>query len=150
VNVYLDTCAVIKLYHHEVGSDRLLAFLSAHAHDLVLTVSDITRTEFHSAFLRRVRTQEITRDQAYTAFDAFDRDLRMFNQIAVDADVKNLATDLLDNVAHQRGLRTLDAFQLAAALFCHHILPVDMFVTFDRRFSKVAKEYFMVFSPDES
>ena len=48
MNVFPDTSAVIKLYHKEVGSDELPAFLNAHAHDLILTISDITRTEFHS------------------------------------------------------------------------------------------------------
>lgn len=148
MNVFLDTCAVIKLYHREDGSDKLLAFLNSHAHDMILTVSDITRTEFHSAFLRRVRTKEISIDCAYTAFEAFDRDSQMFHQISVDANIKNMATALLDNLAHKRGLRTLDAFQLAAALFCHQLLPVDIFVTFDRRFGKVAKEYFIVLSPE--
>lgn len=84
MNVYLDTSAVIKLYHKEAGSDALLAFLRYHADDLILTVADITRAEFHSAFLRRVRTKEVPIDPVYAVFDAFDRDLHMFNQIPVD------------------------------------------------------------------
>jgi predicted nucleic acid-binding protein len=115
MNVFLDTSAVIKLYHKEVGSDELLAFLNVHSRDLIVTISDITRTEFHSAFLRRVRMKEIPATTVFTVFGLFDRDLKMFNHIAVDATVKNMATTLLDNIAHQRGLRTLDAFQLAAA-----------------------------------
>jgi len=107
MNVYLDTSAVIKLYHREVGSDELLAFLRCNADDLILTVADITRTEFHSALT------------------------------------------LLDRIAHQRGLRTLDAFQLAAALFCHQVIPVDTFVTSDHRFLKVAKDYFTIFNPED-
>ncbi len=150
MNAYLDTCAVVKLYHQEAGSEDLLAFLNVHAADLILTISDITRTEFHSAFPRRVRMQEIDVSSAYRMFDAFDRDLHMFNQISVDEKVKSMATVLLDNIAHKRGLRTLDAFQLAAALFCHQIVPVDMFITFDRCFSKVAKEYFSVFCSENS
>ena len=149
MNVYLDTSAIIKLYHQEVGSDELLAFLRCYADDLVLTVADITRTEFHSAFLRRVRTGEIPINPVYRVFDAFDRDLSMFNQIPVEETVKNLAVTLLDNIAHQRGLRTLDAFQLAAALFCHQIIPVDRFVTSDHRFLGVAQNYFTVFNPED-
>ncbi len=34
---------------------------------------------FHSAFLRRVRMGEIELEAAYIVFEAFDRDLRMFN-----------------------------------------------------------------------
>jgi predicted nucleic acid-binding protein len=149
MNVYLDTSAVIKLYHKEVGSDELLAFLNTHAHDLILTLADITRIEFHSAFLRRVRMQEIPRTPVYAVFGAFDRDLKLFNQISIDETVKNMATTLLDTIAHQRGLRTLDAFQLAAALFCHQIIPVDTFVTSDHRFINIAKDYFTVFDPED-
>jgi predicted nucleic acid-binding protein len=150
MNVFLDTSAVIKLYHKEVGSGELLAFLNAHTHDLILTISDITRTEFHSAFLRRVRMKEIPATPVFGVFDLFDRDLKMFNQIVIDATVKNMATTLLDNIAHHRGLRTLDAFQLAAALFCHQIVPVDRFVTSDEKLGKIAKDYFTVYNPENS
>ncbi len=149
MNVYLDTSAVIKLYHKEMGSDELLAFLRHNTGNLILTVADITRTEFHSAFLRRVRTKEIPIDPVHIVFDAFDRDLRMFNQIPIDEAVKKMAVTLLDRIAPQRGLRTLDAFQLAAALFCHQVLSVDRFVTSDLRFLKVAKDYFTVFNPED-
>jgi predicted nucleic acid-binding protein len=149
MNVYLDTSAVIKLYHREVGSDELLAFLRGNADDLILTVADITRTEFHSAFLRRVRTGEIPIDLVYGVFDAFDRDLHLFNQIPVDDTVKKMAVTLLDRIAHQRGLRTLDAFQLAAALFCHQVILVDTFVTSDHRFLKIAEDYFTVLNPED-
>lgn len=149
MNVYLDTSAVIKLYHREIGSEELLAFLQRHADDLILTVADITRTEFHSAFLRRVRTGEIALEPVYRVFEVFDRDLNMFNLISVDDMVKRLAVMLLDHIAHQRGLRTLDAFQLAAALFCHQFIQVDTFVTSDQRFLNVAQDYFTVFNPED-
>ena len=96
MNVFLDTSAVIKLYHKEVGSDELLALLNAQAHDLILPITDITRTEFHSAFLRRVRMQEIPSTSVFAVFGLLDRDLKMFHQIVVDATVKNMATTLLE------------------------------------------------------
>lgn len=149
MNVFLDTSAVIKLYHKEVGSEELLAFLNPHARDLIVTISDITRTEFHSAVLRRVRMKEIPATPVFTVFGLFDQDLKMFNQIAIDATVKHMATTLLDNIAPHRGLRTLDAFQLAAALFCHHIVPVDRFVTADEKLGNIAEGYFTVFNPED-
>ena len=94
MNVYLDTSAVIKLYNREIGSEELLTFLRRHADDLILTVADITRTEFHSAFLRRVRTGEIALEPVYRVFEVFDRDLNMFHLIAVDDTVKQLAVML--------------------------------------------------------
>jgi predicted nucleic acid-binding protein len=149
MNVYLDTSAVIKLYYREVGSEELIAFLRRYADHLIITMADITRTEFHSAFLRRVRMGEIQLGVVYTVFEAFDRDLRMFNLIEVDNTIKYLAGLLLDHIAYQRGLRTLDAFQLATALFSHRFLPVDYFVSSDQRFLNVAQDYFPVFNPEE-
>ncbi|CAN2042587.1 PIN domain-containing protein [Candidatus Magnetomoraceae bacterium gMMP-15] len=150
MNVYLDTSAVVKLYHYETGSEKLLKFLQHNAADLILTIADITLTEFHSAFLRRVRTREITLEFVYKIFEAFDRDLNKFNLIAVDDNVKRLSVILLDNIAHQKGLRTLDAFQLSAALFCHQLLQVDTFVSSDQKFVKVAQDFFSVFDPENS
>ncbi len=150
MHVVLETSAVITLYHNDVGSDERLAFLNASAHDLIVTMSDITRTEFHAAFLRRVRLKEIPSTPVFAVFGLFDRDLKMFNQIAVDATVNNMATTLLDTIAHQRGLRARDAFQRAAALFCHHIVPVDRFVTSDHKLIKVAEEYCTIFNPEDT
>ncbi|MBF0121418.1 MAG: type II toxin-antitoxin system VapC family toxin [Desulfobacterales bacterium] len=149
MNVYLDTSAVIKLYHREIGSEQLLNFLKCHGNDLILTVSDITRTEFHSAFLRRVRTGEIALETVYKIFEGFDRDLSMFNLISVDDNIKKLAVMLLDQIAHKRGLRTLDAFQFAAALFCHQFVQVDRFITSDQKFLNVLQDYFKVFNPED-
>lgn len=142
MNVYLDTSAVLKLYHREIGSEELLAFLRRHAADLILTVADITRTEFHSAFLRRVRTGEIALEPIYRVFEVFERDLSMFHLIAVDNTVKQLAVMLLDHIAYQRGLRPLDALQLAAALFCHQFIQVDTFVTSESALSECGSRLF--------
>ncbi len=43
MNLYLDTSAVIKLYHRETGSERLLAFLRRNADDMILSIADITK-----------------------------------------------------------------------------------------------------------
>ncbi len=59
MNVYPDTSTVIKRYHKEVGSAELLAVLRAHAHDLILTVADITRTEFHLSLRIRLNTMRL-------------------------------------------------------------------------------------------
>ena len=73
----------------------------------------------------------------------------MFNVITVDDTVKHLAVMLLDQIAHQRSLRTLDALQLASALFCHRFMKIDTFVTSDQKFLNVAQKYFPVFNPDK-
>lgn len=58
MNLFLDTNALVKLYHEEAGTEALSEFLHRHADNLIITISDISRIELHSAFLRRVRTEE--------------------------------------------------------------------------------------------
>jgi uncharacterized protein len=149
MNVYLDTSAVVKLYYKEAGSENLLAFLKLYTDDLILTVADISKTEFHSALLRRVRTGEIALDDVYNTFKGFDRDFNMFNIITVNDTVKQLAVMLLDQIAYQRGLRTLDAFQLATAIACNRFIKIDTFITSDQRFLNIAQEYFVIFNPED-
>lgn len=58
MNLFLDTSALVKLYHEEAGTDNLTEFLEKHSGDLILTISDLTIIEFHSAILKSVRRME--------------------------------------------------------------------------------------------
>lgn len=150
MNVFLDTNAVVKLYHEEDGTDNLTNFLAQHQSDLIITVSDLPRIELHSTFLKRVRMKQIDLSDAYQVLAAFDHDTQMFNIWAIDSEVKENASALLKNVAHKKSLRTLDAIQLSTAIISHQIISVDYFVTSDKKFFKVAKDYFPAFNPEES
>jgi predicted nucleic acid-binding protein len=149
MNVFLDTNAVVKLYHQEAGTDNLTNFLSLHQRDLIITISDLTRIELHSTFMKRVRMKQIDFDAAHEVLAAFDHDAQMFNIWEVDGEVKGHATGLLKNVAHKKSLRTLDAIQLATALVSDQIIPVDYFVTSDKKLLKVSGDYFLNFNPEE-
>jgi len=43
----------------------------------------------------------------------------------------------------------LDAIQLSTAIVSHQIIPIDYFVTSDKKLFKVAKDYFPTFNPLE-
>lgn len=150
MNVFLDTNAVVKLYHQEAGTDNLTNFLILHQTDLIITISDLTKLELHSTFLKRVRMKQIDLKTVYQVFDSFDNDAKMFNVIEVNHEVKKFAITLLNSVAYQRSLRTLDAIQLSSAIVSHQIVPIDYFVTADKKFLKVAKDYFPTFNPEQS
>jgi len=147
MNLFLDTNAVAKLYHREAGTDNLMAFLKLHKQNLVITLSDLTRIELHSTFLKQVRMKQITLETAAGVLAAFDRDLGMFNVVVVEEEIKDFAIDLLKSVAAQKSLRTLDAIQLSTALVFERVLPIDYFITSDKKLLKVAKDYFSVFDP---
>lgn len=150
MNAFLDTNAVVKLYHQEAGTANLTNFLALHQSDLVITISDLTKIELHSTFLKRVRMKEIDLKTVYQVFAAFDNDTKMFNVIEVDHEIKKFSITLLNGVAYKRSLRTLDAIQLASAIVSHQIVPVDYFVTADKKLLRIAKDYFPAFNPELS
>ncbi len=150
MNIFLDTNALVKLYHQEVGTDNLTEFLTLHQSDLIITISDLTKIELHSTFLKRVRMKQIDLKTVYQVFDSFDHDAQMFNLVEVDREIKKFAISLLNSVAYKRSLRTLDAIQLSAAIVSHQIVPIDYFVTADKKLLKIAKDYFPAFNPEQS
>lgn len=149
MNIFLDTSALIKLYHKENGSFELYNLLKNNSSDLVIIVSDITQTEFHSAFMRRIRMNEISNSVAFSIFESLDSDMNYYYQVSVDLVVKNLATKLIDNFGKDRSIRTLDAFQLSAAIYCNQFIPIDIFITCDDKLIKMAGHYFTVMNPEE-
>jgi predicted nucleic acid-binding protein len=148
MNLYLDSNALIKLYHEEAGTDSIVKLLDDNADNLVLTIADITRIEFYSAFLKRVRKKEIKFETVKNVLSAFENDLYMFNFIEVDNIVKTIAVDLLKTLANKLILTTLDSIQLATAVAAHRIFPIDMFVTSDHVLLNIAKKYFRTFNPE--
>ena len=148
MNLYLDSNALIKLYHAEAGTNEIVKLLDENADNLVLTIADITRIEFYSAFFKRVRKKEIKLETVKEVLSAFENDLYMFNFIEVDNIVKTMAVDLLNTTANKLGLTTLDSIQLAAAITAHRIFPIDRFVTSDRILLNIAKKYFRTFNPE--
>jgi uncharacterized protein with PIN domain len=53
MNWFLDTSALVKLYHHEPGTDNLIQSLSRYPDNLVITLTDLSRVEFHSALMNQ-------------------------------------------------------------------------------------------------
>lgn len=148
MNLFLDTNAVVKLYHEELGTDYLTHFLLNNSEDLIVSISDLTKIEFHSTFMKYVRSRKIGISVIREIFSIFREDLRMMNIIEINTSIKSLAIELLDSIGCEKSLRTLDALQLSAALVTHQIIPVDYFVCSDKKLVNVAKQYFPVLNPE--
>ncbi len=97
MNLFLDTSALIKIYHKEKGTEEFAEYLSNATEVLVLTTSDITKIELHSALLRRLRRGEIEHSHLSETFQLFDKDFTRFNIITTDRFVKNLALYIIDS-----------------------------------------------------
>ncbi len=147
MNLFLDTSAVVKLYHHEQGSENLLNFIAPYSNDLIFTICDLTLLEFRSALLRRVRIDEIPLDKIKQIFSYFDRDLNLMNIIETEKTVKTRAITLLEDVAANKSLKTLDSIQLASAIIANENLEIDYFVAADEQLLDIAGTYFRLFNP---
>ncbi|MEZ4528293.1 MAG: type II toxin-antitoxin system VapC family toxin [Desulfobacterales bacterium] len=144
MNLFLDSNALIKLYHEENGTETLKNFLEMNADELTITISDLTRIEFYSAFLRRVRTCEIELSVVHGIFNDFEGDMKAFHIVEVESAVKMLAVHLLTFYSHERSLRTLDALQLSTAILSRQYVAIDYFVSSDTKLIYIAKDFFTI------
>ena len=71
MSIYLDASVLVALFTNDPLSSRADAFLRQAAPVTVL-VSDFAAAELASAIARRVRTRELTDDEARLAFATFD------------------------------------------------------------------------------
>jgi predicted nucleic acid-binding protein len=161
---FFDTNALVKAYIYEPdGSDWMLGVISAKQPSHQLFISEIARVEIPSALYKiewaRGYAQEITS----LAVNRFERHLNADNGYR-----KSLYTILLINDAvlteaqrllrdyrsgQPKGLRSLDALQLACALRARKTLPPEeqsrlTFVTIDKQLAGcAANEGFITFNP---
>lgn len=148
MNLFLDTSALIKIYHLEKGTEEFSNYLVNASESLVLTTSDITKIELHSALLRRYRKREINYSHLTEIFQLFDKDFRKFNIVTTDRFVKNLALYIIDSQGLRNSISTLDSIQLATAVYSNSYSKIEYFVSSDQKMLNVAKEFFPVLNPE--
>jgi predicted nucleic acid-binding protein len=123
---FLDTSALVKLYHQEDGTTELLATIANDIDEIWL--SDLAILEFRSALWKKVRTGEISKSDAINVVECFSQDQNKFRWVPLDRTITNRAVTLLMKYGG-KGLRTLDSIQFAAAL---HLKPENpLCLTFD-------------------
>ena len=146
---FLDSSALVKRYHIELGTPTVLQVVDAAAN--AIRISRLTTTELVSAFAIQVRTQVISRDDAAL----FQRRLRedigsgRFEVFPVSEIEFSLAERLLEYHAFDFRLRALDAIQLSVAIGLRDRGLVDYFVAADRALcGAAAREGFQVMNPE--
>lgn len=131
MKVYLDASVLVALLANDPLTARADAFLRGATPELVL--SDFAAAEFASAIARRVRTKEITVEEARTAFSTLDdwaaRATQRVGTTTADVSVAEAALRRLDLT-----LRTPDALNIAIAQRTGAILA-----TFDARMAASAQ-----------
>jgi len=136
---FLDTSALVKLYHEEPGSEVIEALAADLA--VVVSVSEIARVELHSALIRKLREGQLTDAALQESLACFRDDAaHRFHIVPVAGVTFDAAIDLLLQHGTHVPLRTLDALQLAAAKAAG--TPEPTFVTADAQLITVAARIF--------
>ena len=136
---YFDTSALVKNYHVEAGTPQVQALLAAPGSESF--VSRLAAVEILSGFAGKVRTGTLSSTDFGILRGRFFSDVRRkaVRPLRVLNAHYQLAGDLIGKHAMSRQLRTLDAIQLAVALYFHRSFPLDHFVCADGRLCDVAR-----------
>lgn len=128
MKIFLDTCALFKLYHAEADTQYYEnIFLENAVSEIFL--SELMRLEFSSTLWRKVRMKEITESEAEQTVAFLKSDLKKYNIVPIDTAILDNAVKLLTKYG-KHGLRTLDSIQLATAV--HLRKQAGLFVTADK------------------
>jgi predicted nucleic acid-binding protein len=135
---FLDSSALAKVYHAEVGSavvEELVLSSSA-----VLLISRLSVVEVQSAFAGKVRAGVISAGDAAGLRRRFLEDIAnsLFRVVALTSDHYDQAGELIERHGASHGLRSLDSLQLAIALSLHRASAVESLVAADKVLCRVA------------
>lgn len=70
MKIFLDTSSLIKLYHTELGTDDLDRLLDENLVEEIF-LAEIAKIEFNSAVWKKVRTTDLTKDEAVEIIHSF-------------------------------------------------------------------------------
>ncbi len=128
MKIFLDTSSLFKLYHQEDGTEELENLFSQ-TKITHIYLSELARVEFTSTIWKKVRTKEITTEQAKITLELFESDLAKYNFVATDSLILEQARNLVTKYGIE-GLRTLDGIQLSTCIVLTK--QVDVFYTADK------------------
>ena len=149
MNYFFDSSALIKLYHPELGSQRVAAMFGGP--DRRIIISRLAGVELHSALALKTRTGHLDSDRSAALRLRFLNDVASgaIALVAVREFHYPAAERLIIRYGTRQGLRTLDALQLAVALEVQDRVGVDALVAADKVFCSVATlEGFAVLNPE--
>ncbi len=131
MSVYLDASVLVALFTDDALTVRAETFLRKNP--MVLIVSDFAAAEFSSVVARHVRTKDITKDDARTAFSNLDTWIARTAQRALISTPDIITAQVLLRRL-DLNLRTADALNIAIAQRLGAPLA-----TFDKKMAAVAR-----------
>jgi len=138
-NIFLDTSALAKLYHHELGSDYVAGLLDPHRENRIF-VSPLSLIEMESVLATKVHTRQLSQVGVEIARRKFRLDLakrRLHMSPEFDkSHFENARTSVA--IYGMAGLRTLDALQLSMAMHLSSTGQMHLLVAADHTLCRVA------------
>jgi predicted nucleic acid-binding protein len=137
---FLDTSALAKLYHDEPGSDYVERILNHPGSRGI--VSRLSLVEMESVFAIKVRTGALDENGRSLALRRLRADIareRLIVGPPIEPKHYRSAAKLLRLHGVSRGLRTLDALQLAVALDMLDASWISVMISSDKRLCEVAE-----------
>ncbi len=112
MNYFFDTSALFKLFVDESNAAQVQAIYADSNNDI--WVSNLTRPEFYSTVMRRLRGSQLSKKQLISISNNFESVWSNLLVIPFDLSYLTTAENLIKTVGKKQNLRTLDALQLAA------------------------------------
>ena len=137
---FLDTSALAKLYHEEAGSAYVERIVNQPGSKSI--VSRLSLVEMESVFAIKVRTGALDETGRSIALRRLRADIarnRLIVGPAIEPKHYRAAAKLLRLHGVLRGLRTLDALQLAIALDMWEASSISAILSADKRLCEVAE-----------
>lgn len=144
---FFDTSALVKRYHKEAGTDVVDTVFDDQG--AVRVISDLSVIELYSAFAKKVRIGEITKEDFHATIRALGSDIQgeVIRLVVFGDDDKREAAALIEQYGPSRSLRTLDAMQLAAINKFGSEMIACVYCA-DRQFAAI-KEGYSVVDPEQ-
>ncbi len=145
---FFDTSALVERYHREVGTDVMDAAFEEK--DATRVISDISVIEFYSAFAKKVRMGEITKEDFRETVKEMAGNIQSgVVQLAFFGESeKKEAAALSEKYGLSSNLRALDAMQLAVMKRLGAQVITHVYCA-DRPFApRVEEEGFSVINPE--
>ena len=132
INLYLDSSSVVKVYHREPETEKVLNILAKDINEIY--ISEIAKVEFISAIWKKIRQGEFIEEEGKEIIKNFEDDYFKYQWVKVNIETLNSAKELIKKYGTD-GLRTLDAIQLACAVYVKE--KIDEYLTFDKNLKEI-------------
>ena len=126
---YFDTSSLLKFIIKEIGSEENLNIWNFSDEKVC---SQLTRTEMHSALMRKVREGSISASAMRARLNAMDK---LFADVVL-VDITSEVIDASCELVKELPLKSADAIHLATAL----VVRADLFSSSDKKLCAAASE----------